>query len=245
MKNEQSNKQRYHDAFDQIKLSEEGYRQIRNREENTMIPFHKKTKKRLGFQTAACLAALTLVFLSANGIAYAATGSTLVEQMEKHISIYINGKPYDGAKVTTHEDENGDTFYTVSLEEKKNQSTTIVMDEIDDESATVVMNETGDKSDISIETNPASSTPETKTKDNASVSYTALKTSIKQIEDSVYLSIEGLTKKPFMVDITENFADGCAEGTVQIKNVDYQYKVTGTVEEYTIDFEKADKTVTK
>lgn len=196
MKNKRSNKQLYQDAFRQIKLSDERYRQIRNMEENTMIHFDKKTKKRLGFRAAISLAALTIVFLSANGIAYAATGSTLIEQVAEHVSVYVDGKPYDSAKVSKFKDKNGDTHYQVT---------------VDDDTKSVTMTESGEED---------------------------LKTSIKQLNDTTYLIIEGITEKPVKIDITQDYADGSAEGTVQIEKADYQYKVNGTLEKYAVDLEK-------
>lgn len=250
MKNEQNNRQRYHDAFDQIKLSEEGYRQIRNKEETTMIHFHKQTKKRLGFRTAVSLAALAAVFLSANAIAYAATGSTLIEQAEHHISIYINGKRYDDAKITKHKDNDGNTYYTASLDDtaspdgKGSQSTTIVMEEeIDEPEISIQTDNASNTSEASSKDKSASPEPKTATTDystsetTASVTHNTLSTAVKQVGDTIYLQIEGMTKKPVRVDITKDFADGSAEGTVQIKHVNYQYKVAGTVEENTIDLE--------
>lgn len=220
MKNERNNKQLYQDTFDQIKLSDEGYRQIRNMEENTMIHFDKEGKKRLGFRAAITLAALTVVFLSANGIAYAATGSTLVEQVAGHVSVYINGKPYDGAKVTKFKDENGDINYQVSVDEKTDQKTEIYMEE----GGVDILNDT------------ESSAKEDTTKNSSS--QETLKTTVKQVDDAIYLIIEGISKEPVQVDITQDYADGNAEGMVKIENAEYQYRVSGTVEEYTIDFEK-------
>ena len=224
MKNERSNKQLYQDTFDQIKLSDEGYRQIRNMEENTMIHFDKERKKRLGFRAAITLAALTVVFLSANGIAYAATGSTLIEQVAGHVSVYINGKPYDGAKVTKFKDENGDINYQVSVDEETDHKTEIVMGEKPTDGSIAIVND---------ETSSA-------TEDTAedSSSQENLKTTVKQVDNAIYLIIEGISEKPVQVDITQDYADGSAEGSVQIENTEYQYRVRGTVEEYTVDLEK-------
>lgn len=226
MKNKRSNKQLYRDTFDQIKLSDQGYRQIRNMEENTMIQFNKKQKKRMAYRAVVSLAALTVVFLSANGIAYAATGSTLIEQVVGHVSVYINGKPYDGAKVTKIQDKNGDTHYQVTVDEKTDHSTEIHMDE------------SVKDGNISIEKDAASSTPEDTAKDPSSASQETPKTTVKQVDDTIYLIIEGISKKPVQVDITQDYANGSAEGTLQIKNAEYQYSVRGTLEEYTVDFEK-------
>lgn len=226
MKNERNNKQLYRDTFDQIKLSDQGYRQIRNREENTMIHFDKERKKRMAFRGAVSLAALTVVFLSANGIAYAATGSTLIEQVAGHVSVYINGKPYDGAKVTKIQDKNGDTHYQVSVDEKTDHSTEIIMDESPKDDKVVIEN--GD----------ASSAPEDIAGNSSSASQETPKTTVKQVDDIIYLIIEGISKKPVQLDITKDYADGNAEGTVQIENEEYRYGVRGTVEEYTVDLEK-------
>lgn len=226
MKNERSNQQLYRDAFEQIKLSDQGYRQIRNMEENTMIHFDKKQKKRMAYRIAVSLAALTVVFLSANGIAYAATGSTLVEQVVGHVSVYINGKPYDGAKVTKIQDKNGDTHYQVTVDEKTDHSTEIHMDE------------SVKDGNISIEKDAASSTPEDTAKDPSSASQETPKTTVKQVKDVIYLIIEGISEEPVQVDITQDFADGSAKGSIQIGNNEYQYGVRGSIEEYTIDLEK-------
>lgn len=225
MKNERSNKQLYQDTFDQIKLSDEGYRQIRNMEEDTMIHFDKQRKKRLGFRVAVTLAALTVVFLSANGIAYAATGSTLVEQVAGHVSVYINGKPYDGAKIKKFKDKNGDINYQVSVDDKKDHRTEIIMGE-DPKDYDISL----DNDIVTITGNP--------TDDSSSASQEPLITAVKQIGNVTYLIIEGISEKPVQVDISQDYADGSAEGTVQIEKIEYQYRVRGTLEEYTIDFEK-------
>lgn len=226
MKNERNNKQLYQDTFDQIKLSDEGYRQIRKMEEDTMIHFDKQHKKRLGFRAAITLAALTVVFLSANGIAYAATGTTLVEQVADHVSVYINGKPYDGAKVKKFKDKNGDINYQVSVDDKKDHRTEIIMEEKPKDDSIATVND------------DASSAPEDTTENSSSASQESLKTTVKQIDDATYLIIEGISEKPVQVDITQDYADGSAEGTVQIENAKYQYKVRGTIEEYIVNFEK-------
>lgn len=214
MKNKRSSKQLYQDTFDQIKLSDEGYRQIRNMEENTMIHFDKQTKRRLGFRTAISLAALTVVLLSANGIAYAATGSTLMEQVAEHIYVYVDGKPYDSIKVTKFKDENENTNYQITL---------------DDKAKTVTITEEGE-----------AATGNQKSKDTKAPASKQenLKTSVKQVDNTTYLIIKGISEKPLKVDITRDYADGSAEGTVQIEKAEYQYKVSGTLEEYTIDLEK-------
>lgn len=223
MKNERNNKQLYQDTFDQIKLSDEGYRQIRNMEESTMIHFDKQNKKRMGFRAAITLAVLTVVFLSANGIAYAATGTTLVEQVAGHVSVYIDGKPYDGAKVKKFKDKNGDINYQVSVDDKKDHRTEIIMSE--------------SPYDISLENDTITVTGNPDD-DSSSASQETLKTTVKQIDDATYLIIEGISEKPVQVDITQDYADGSAEGTVQIENAEYQYSVKGTVDEYTVDIEK-------
>ena len=225
MKNKRNNRQLYQDTFDQIKLSDEGYRQIRNMEESTMIHFDKQTKKRLGFRAAISLAALTVVLLSANGIAYAATGNTLIEQVAGHVSVYVNGKLCDEEKIPKFKDEDWNMNYQVSL------------DEGSDYSSKITMSEEAKDYGISFENDVVTGTEDSD--DNpASTSHESFKTSLKQSKDTVYLVIEGIDKKAVQVDITQDYADGSAEGSVQIKNAEYRYKVSGTVEEYTIDFEK-------
>lgn len=230
MKNKRSSKQLYQDTFDQIKLSDEGYRQIRNMEENTMIHFDKQTKRRLGFRTAISLAALTIVLLSANGIAYAATGSTLIEQVAEHIYVYVDGKPYDSIKLTKCKDENGNNSYQVT---------------VDDKAKTVTITEEGEAATgnkKSKDTKAPASKQETdvkaETKKGTQDEQENLKTSVKQVDNTTYLIIKGISEKPVKVDITRDYADGSAEGTVQIETAEYQYKVSGTLEEYTIDLEK-------
>lgn len=189
-----------------------------------MIHFDKERKKCMGFRAAITLAALTVVFLSANGIAYAATGSTLVEQVAGHVSVYINGKPYDGAKVKKFKDENGDINYQVSVDDKTDHRTEIIMEENPKDGGVDILNDA--ESSASKDTAKDSSSQET------------LKTTVKQVDDAIYLIIEGISEKPVQVDITQDYADGSAEGTIQIEKIEYQYRVRGTLEEYTIDFEK-------
>lgn len=227
MKNKQSNKQLYQDTFDQIKLSDQGYRQIRNMEENTMIHFDKERKKRMGFRAAVSLAALTVVFLSANGIAYAATGNTLIEQVAEQVSVYINGKPYDVEKIKKSKDKDGNINYQVSLDEKTGNN-----------AFEIYTGGTPEDSNDSSKKDTASSASEDTAKDPSSTSQEIPKTTLKQVEDTIYLIIEGISEKPIQVDITQDYADGSAQGTLQIGNKTYQYGVRGTVDEYTIDLEK-------
>lgn len=208
----QTNRQRYRDIFDQIKLSDEGYRQIRNMEENTMIHFNHQNKKRIGFRVAVSLAACAIVLLSANGIAYAATGSTLIEQVAEHVSVYVNGKPYPVSKISKSKDKNGNTQYRVSIDDNK------------DSSARVEVDESQNTEKIS---DPSSSTAQEE-----------IKTSVKQINDTIYLILEGISEKPVQVDITKDYADGEAKGIVPIEGGEYQYCVKGTVTEYSVDLEK-------
>lgn len=208
----QDNRQRYRDIFDQIKLSDEGYRQIRNMEENTMIHFNYQSKKRIAFRTAVSLAACAIVFLSANGIAYAATGSTLIEQVTEHVSVYINGKPYQGSKISRSKDKNGNTQYQVSVDENKDSSVSIKTDESNDQ--------------------------ENNTGSTATAAQEEIKTSVKQVNGTVCLILEGISEKPVQVDITKDYADGRAKGSVQIEGIEYQYYVKGTIEEYSVDIEK-------
>ena len=55
-------------------------------------------------------------------------------------------------------------------------------------------------------------------------------TKLMEENDKVYLVV-GDTK----IDITEDFKDGEAKGSFVIDKVDYQYKITGNIEEYSMD----------
>lgn len=70
-----NNKKLYKDTFDEITMSEEAFGKVRN-----MKIEGKKTKRKLCFRFATVLAALVVVFALSNGIAYAATGSSLIEK---------------------------------------------------------------------------------------------------------------------------------------------------------------------
>lgn len=238
MKNKRSNKQLYQDTFRQIQLSEEGYRQIRNMEESIMIHFDKQNKKRLGFRVAISLAALTVVLLSANGVAYAATGSTLVEQIAGRVSVYINGKPYDGEKVKKFKDKDGNINYQVSVDEEKDKQTEIYMEETAEDGESSMANDAASSAQEDSVKDFSSSTVDDSSKNPPSASQEDLKTTVKQVDNAIYLILEGISKEAVQVDITHDYADGSAEGTLQIEGAEYQYSVRGTVEEYTVDIEK-------
>lgn len=246
----QNNRQRYRDIFDQIKLSDEGYRQIRNMEENAMIHFNQQNKKRMGFRVAVSLAACAIVFLSANGIAYAATGSTLIEQVTEYVSITINGKPYQGSKITKSKDKNGNTQYRVSVDENTDHSVGIEVDESNNENHTSKDSDhTTDNQDTATDKHSPNGI-DNATDENAPaaqeniigqtspVAEKEIKTSVKQVDDTIYLILEGISKKPVQVDISKDYTDGKAKGSIKIEGIDYQYSVEGTVTEYSVDLER-------
>ncbi|MBO5071813.1 MAG: hypothetical protein J6C32_02485 [Eubacterium sp.] len=115
-----NNKQFYKEAFDSIRMSPESIRKVKN-----MSEINKKRKLKTGFRVAIAAAALSAVFGISNVAVYAATGDTLVEKVEKKISVYINGKKTDYSRIEKQKDKDGNDCYVIKLDEGKEKKAEI------------------------------------------------------------------------------------------------------------------------
>lgn len=227
-----NNKKLYRDTFDQITLSEDAYRAIRNMEETNME--HKNKKFKTGYAIAVSLAALAVVFCSANGIAYAATGTSLTKRIAEsellgQVSVYINGEPAKKAEVNTYQEEDGSITYELHPDGDEGSGSVTILEEPEASSE-----DSNSKRSIIYDTE--------KKKNNSTASITIMegkletktkKTSAKDKEEIVYLVVADEKK----IDITEDFAeDGVASGTFQMDGTGYQYLVEGTIEDYSVSF---------
>ena len=201
-----SNKQFYKETFNSLQMSEEAIRKVKNMSENNT----KKRRLKPVFRAAIAAASLVVVFAIGNAAVYAATGSSLVEK----VSVYINGEKVDVDKITKGRDENGNDYYQLELDEGTDMSSEICM--------------SGDPSEE----------PEASYYAGTENGY--FKTRLLTMDEKTYLLYlpidDGSEKKrEKMIDITEDFKDGKAEGEFVYNNFPYYYKVSGTIEKYKID----------
>lgn len=202
-----SNKKLYKDTFDKITMSEEAFGKVREMRIN-----EQKTKRKMSFRFATVLAALAVVFALSNGIAYAASGSTLVEK----VVIYIDGQMHDASEMTKMMDEDGNECYEYEFKEGESEvAVSYSMDE----------NAQG-KNNMSVEEeyNTNSSTEET------TIFYGVL----EEEDGKVFLIIGNNLKK---IDITDDFQDGNASGEFELEGESYQYTIEGSVKDSSITFQ--------
>lgn len=100
----------YTSTFDEVHASDELLRKVKNMTET------KPKKKIYAIRKVLYVAAAVVVMLIAsNAIAYAATGETWVEMVA--VYVILNGEPQEVEAVKTT-DENGNVSYEMNLEEK-------------------------------------------------------------------------------------------------------------------------------
>lgn len=170
----------------------------------------KETKFRDVMKFAAtAVAGLALMFVASNGICYAATGETLTSK----VKVLINGEEKE-AELTWTEDENG-IYGEYQIEVDEDEEVVIEMvDELGDENVVFdISDEDANPEDFEISEMP----------DDIPV--------VGKEGDKTFLRKEGVT-----VDITEDFADGTAEGVIECPSGTYSYTITGTIDEYEINF---------
>lgn len=170
----------------------------------------KKIRRQKGFKTAIA-AAFAFIFCIAvsNGVCYAATGSTWMEQ----ITLYINGEKVE-KDVTWYETEDGTIYGTFTEESEGEVEGTVYFYDA----------EQLDLSELDIEY-LESGFRMTKDTDNLFV----LCGEIKRQDGRLYLTI-GSSE----IDITEDFADGSCTGTFELAGDTYTYEITGTEDDYDI-----------
>lgn len=201
-------KQFYKETFDSIQMSEESIRKVKNMNEDNK----KRRQLKNGFRAAIAAASLVAVFAIGNVAVYAATGSSLVEKAAERISVYINGEKADVDNITKGKDENGNDYYKIELDENKDHSAEIRTEE----------NTTGELKNNS----PDTDVPNTRLMKDGKKTYLLVGGEEKDNDKSIEV-----------VDITKDFEDGRAEGSVIYNGMPYLYKVSGTTEKYNITLE--------
>ena len=224
------NKDFYKETLEQIVLSEETFRAVRNVEVNT------KNRKSVLKYVAVVASVAVALFISSNALVYAMTGETLMEMVPEVIEQLKNAgklKPTDvvvGGNagqskediISTEEtqvgvprvvdfyiDENGLHTYVIDLDGHI-QKASIRVDGVLEHSSVVVYSSYGRAGIICFEG------------------------TLSEKDDRILLY---LTDEPF--DITEDFKDGAATGRWTgrygiEKGMTFEYTVTGSLEEYTV-----------
>lgn len=169
-----------------------------------------KTRNIMKF-AATAVAGLALMFVASNGICYAATGETLTSK----VRVFINGEEKE-AELTWTEDENG-VYGEYQIEVDEGEEVLIEMvdesGEYPDEVVFDIPEENADANAFELDGMPEDIT-------------------VVGTEDGkIYLRKEGVK-----VDITEDFADGTATGSIECPSGTYNYTITGTIDEYELRF---------
>ncbi len=169
-----------------------------------------KTRNIMKF-AATAVAGLALMFVASNGICYAATGETLTSK----VRVLINGEEKE-AELNWTEDENG-VYGEYQIEVDEDDEVLIEMideqGEYPDEVVIDIPSENADANSFELDDMP--------------VDITVVGTE----GGKIYLRKEGVK-----VDITEDFADGTATGTIECPSGTYDYTITGTIDEYELSF---------
>ncbi len=200
-------------AFDEIHAPDALLRKVKNMNK-------KEAKRNFNLRYAAAgIAAFAFFFMTSNGICYAATGDTWVGKA----IVYINGEKQEENIEWKQE---GDTLVgTVSYEVNDGDSIEIV--EVENVDGSPVVEDVA--IDLTDDDTAASGISGT-----VDVTYSSTiqgELSVVEEGDKMYL-VSGSSK----IDITEDFADGEATGTIGMDGETMNYTVTGTPEEYEITF---------
>lgn len=200
------NKEYYQSTFDEVHVPEAVLGKVKG-----MKMEEKKIQKKSKLRYAAAIAAaFGLCIVASNGICYAATGNTWVEK----VILHINGEAVE-QDITWHQD--GDLVYGEFEYETDGEEPAVI--EFYDAEASVP-----DGTGYGFIAGKAS---EDETMENSESDF---HTEILQENERIYLVI-GDSK----IDITEDFADGECSGSFEFKGVTFDYEVTGTVDEYSVN----------
>ncbi len=199
------NKEYYQETFDEVHVSEALLGKVKG-----MKMEEKKIQRKSKLRYAAAIAAAFGICIAAsNGICYAATGNTWVEK----VILYINGEPVE-QDITWHEE--GDTVYGEFEYET------------DGEKPAKVVFYGADGSRLETEgTGNGFICGKAGEGEQPESDFSA---ELLREDDRIYLAI-GDSR----IDITEDFADGSCSGSFEYEGTIYEYEVTGTVDEYTVD----------
>ncbi len=176
----------------------------------------KEAKKNFKLKYAVvALAAFAVAFAGSNGICYAATGETWVGKA----IVYINGEKQEADIEWSQE---GDTLVgEVSYEIEEGDVVEVI--EVENADSDIVVE------DVELEffDDPSS---ESGVGGTANLTY-SYGNNVELVEENGKIYLTSYNDK---VDITEDFADGKATGTIQFDGATANFTVTGTVEEYDI-----------
>ncbi len=208
-----NNKEYIRGAFDEIHAPDALTRKVKNMNK-------KEAKRNFNLRYAAAgIAAFAFFFMTSNGICYAATGETWVGKA----IVYINGEKQE---TNIEWKQEGDTLVgEVSYEIEEGDSIEIVEAENADGSPVV------EDVELAITDDGTSGSDISGT---ANITYSSTiqgELSVVEESEKMYL-VSGSSK----IDITEDFADGEATGTIELDGETMNYTVTGTPEEYEITF---------
>lgn len=203
-----SNKELYKETFDQMVMSEEAIRKVKDNMERK-----ENRRNRTAFRVAVTTAALMGVFILGNIVSYAATGNSLVQTGLDSIHLFIDDKEVDVENmdnVEIHKDKDGNISYEIDVDEDEHSKI---------EFSASGLAENNLYADVDIDKNEIK----------------IIGGEVKKIGDKIYFQYG---KKKDRIDITEDFADGEAKGEFRLGGKTYQYDVTGTVEKYNIEIKK-------
>lgn len=110
-----SNKQLYKETFDQMVMSEEAIRKVKDNMERK-----ENRRNRAAFRVAVTTAALMGVFILGNIVSYAATGTSLVQTGLDNIHLFIDDKEADVNNMEMHKDKDGNLYYEIEIDGDKN-----------------------------------------------------------------------------------------------------------------------------
>lgn len=200
------NQEKYKAVFGEIHASDDLVRKVRNISmENKKLQRNRKWKVAL-----ASVAAAFGLFAGANGICYAATGDNLVSK----IVIMVNGEEVE-SEIEWHEE--GDTLVgTIEYE---------VEDDAEGASIAVQGGFIADKEDAELIEGDA---------ENSVYELDAMDTSgivVQEEDGKIYLVPGEGTQK---IDITEDIADGTAEGTLTYNGEECNYIVIQSEDGYSV-----------
>ena len=213
-----NNKKLYQDTFDQLVMSEEGLRKVMDMSEN-----NKKRYLGRGMRAAAAVMVLAVLFAVGNIAVYAATGDSLVMKMSEKVSVYINGEKAEAEDLEKHVkknvDQDGNTQYEIDLPDENETAAVVITENEDGEMDT----------SWEVHTKTAGEDGDSQDKNIAG--------SLQEKGKKVFLIIGNIGEKQKKVDITKDFSDGRAKGTVKYDGKTCRYTVTGTVQEHKIIIE--------
>ncbi|MCM1538394.1 MAG: hypothetical protein NC254_08355 [bacterium] len=212
-----SNKKWYQETFDKVHVPGELLGKVMDMENQT----EKKAKK--GWRYAmGTLAAAVGLFVASNGICYAATGETWVSRM----TIYLNGEKIE-KDVTWQENEDGTYLGTVNVGSDEEVGLFAVADDagitgdlsasLDDDGTVGELSVFFDGEEIEF---------------GAEDVYAIVECEVETKEDgSIWLRVMENGNCKAEVDLTEDLADGMAEGDIVYDELlTYHYQVTQTAD---------------